>query len=75
MNAAKFLGSLPPGQMDTLMQGINNGLEKMANTSPEEKQQSFWKMRKKLSSPETKAAIAMMANFMEGMGAVLKKNQ
>lgn len=75
MNGVKFLGSLPPGQVDTLMEGISLGFEKMSKTTQSEKTQSFWKMRKKLGSPEIKAAIAMMANFMEGMGAAFRKSK
>lgn len=71
----KFLGGMQPGQLDTLLQGVTLGLKRMSQTGEQGKKQSIWKMRIRLRSPEIRAAMTTMVDFMEGMGEAFLKNR
>jgi len=71
----KFLGSLQPSQLDTLLQGVTLGLKRMSRTGEKGKKQSIWKMRIRLRSPEIRAAMTTMVDFLEGMGEAFLKNR
>lgn len=71
----KFLGGLQPAQLGTLLEGITLGLKRMSQTGEKGKKQSIWKMRIRLRSPEIRAAMTTMVDFMEGMGEAFLKNR
>ncbi|MGA9226781.1 MAG: DUF1641 domain-containing protein [Mesobacillus sp.] len=71
----KFLGSLQPSQLETLLQGVTLGLKRMSSTGEKGKKQSIWKMRIRLRSPEIRAAMTTMVDFLEGMGEAFLKNR
>ncbi|OMP65745.1 DUF1641 domain-containing protein [Domibacillus epiphyticus] len=75
MSGVKFLGALQPGQMDTIMAGVGLGLKRLSETGQQVEKQSIWKMRKRLQSPEIRAAMTTMIDFMEGMGEAFLKNR
>lgn len=75
ISAFKFLGSLQPSELETMMEGVGNGMKRLSETAEEGEKQSFWKMRKRLRTPEIRAAITTMINFMEGMGEVFLKKR
>lgn len=72
MGAVKFLGSLPPRQLETLMEGVSLGLKRVSEENSQTKE-GFWQMRKRLRKPEIKATMTMMFDFLEGMGQALLK--
>jgi uncharacterized protein YjgD (DUF1641 family) len=71
----KFLGALQPSQLETLLQGVTLGLKRMSRTGEKGKKQSIWKMRIRLRSPEIRAAMTTMVDFLEGMGEAFLKNR
>jgi uncharacterized protein YjgD (DUF1641 family) len=75
MNAFSFLGSLQPGQLSDVMEGISHGFERLAKSGQEGKKQSLWQLRKRLWSKEMRAALTSMMNFMDGMGEVFLRNR
>lgn len=75
INTVKFLGSLQPGQLDTIFEGLNRGLMRMKKNEQQEKKQSIWKLRKRIWSPQIRAALTSLVDFMDGMGEVFLRNR
>lgn len=76
MNAFSFLGSLQPGQLSTILDGLSRGLKRLSETGEKGEKQSLWKLRKRLWSPEIRAMMTSMVDFMDGMGeAFLRKGR
>jgi uncharacterized protein YjgD (DUF1641 family) len=75
MSAFSFLGSLQPGQLTTILDGLGQGLKRLSNTGQKGEKQSLWKLRKRLWSPEIRAAMTTMVDFMDGMGEVFLRNR
>src|SRR3954471_8220834 len=75
INVFKFMGSLQPSELETIMEGVGLGLKRLSETGQEGEKQSIWKMQRRLRSPEIRAAITTMVDFMEGMGQAFLKNR
>jgi uncharacterized protein YjgD (DUF1641 family) len=75
MSAFSFLGSLQPEQLTTILDGLKNGLKRVSNTGQKGEKQSLWKLRKRLWSPEIRAAMTTMVDFMDGMGEAFLRNR
>lgn len=75
MGAVGFLGSLQPGQLNTILDALGHGLKRLSNTGETGKKQTIWTMRRRLRSPEIRAAMTTMVDFLEGMGEVFLKNR
>lgn len=76
INAFKFLGSLQPGQLDTVLEGLSLGFSQLSRSDNQgEEKFSFWRLRKKLWSPPLRAAITKAVEFMDGMGEVFLRNK
>ncbi len=71
----KFLGALQPSQLQTLLDGATLGLKRMSETGEKGEKQSIWRLRKRLTSPATRAAMTTMIDFVEGMGEVFLRNR
>ncbi|MED4404466.1 DUF1641 domain-containing protein [Heyndrickxia coagulans] len=71
MNVFKFLGSIDPEQLQTILAGITSGFEKAAQSGGQE---SLWKLGKSMRSPEVKRSLAMMAGVLAGMGEAMEQN-
>jgi uncharacterized protein YjgD (DUF1641 family) len=75
MNAFSFLGSLQPGQLSEVLEGLSEGFKRLAESGQEGKKQSIWQLRKRLWSKEMRAAMTSMMNFMDGLGEVFLRNR
>ena len=75
MSAFSFLGSLQPEQLNTLLDGLGNGVKNISTPEQDAEKQSLWKLRKRLGSPEVRVAMTTMFDFMDGMGEVLLRNK
>ncbi|MDP4083925.1 MAG: hypothetical protein Q8934_04830 [Bacillota bacterium] len=75
MNTIEFLGTLKPGQLNTILDGVGHGLERLSETGEKGEKQSLWKLRKRLWSPEIRAAMTTMVDFMDGLGEVFLRNR
>ncbi|MCM3443854.1 DUF1641 domain-containing protein [Metabacillus halosaccharovorans] len=71
----KFLGALQPSQLQTILDGVTLGLKRMSETGEKGEKQSIWRLRKRLTSPATRAALTTMIDFVEGMGEVFLRNR
>lgn len=73
----KFLGSLDPGQVETLLNGLKGlarGLERGMNEAGGEKAPSLWTMLKDARDPEIRASLNLFMNFLKGMGEELQSD-
>ncbi|CAH0344106.1 DUF1641 domain-containing protein [Bacillus sp. CECT 9360] len=75
MGAVGFLGTLQPDQLNTILDGLGNGLKRLSKTGEKGKKQTIWTMRRRLRSPEIRAAMTTMVDFLEGMGEVFLENR
>lgn len=75
MGAFKFLGTLQPDQMNTLLEGVGHGLKKMSHTGEKGEKQSVWRLRARFWTPEIRAAMTTMVDFLQGMGEVFLRNR
>jgi uncharacterized protein YjgD (DUF1641 family) len=75
MNAFSFLGSLQPGQLSDVLEGVSHGFKRLAEAGQEGKKHSLWQLRKRLWSKEMRAAMTSMVNFMDGLGEVFLRNR
>ena len=70
-NAFKFLGSVKPEQLQLVLQGLSQGLERISeNSNQQHQQQSLWQMSKSLRDPDVKASLSTAIEFLQGMGEV-----
>ncbi|MGG0284244.1 DUF1641 domain-containing protein [Peribacillus butanolivorans] len=70
MNAFKFIGSIPPDQLQTFMEGVSGGLEKSSSSINENEKSSLWKLGNSIRTPEVRQSLSTMIHFLEGMGEV-----
>jgi uncharacterized protein YjgD (DUF1641 family) len=75
MNLFDFLGSLQPGQLTTILDGFGVGLKRLSETGQKGEKQSLWKLQRRLSSPEIRATMTTMVDFMDGIGEVFLRKQ
>ncbi|WP_461611891.1 helical membrane plugin domain-containing protein [Cytobacillus kochii] len=67
MNAIQFLAKLEPDKMNTILQGVEHGIERLADTQ-NNKSLGFFGMGKAMFDPNVSLALGSMVNFMRGMG-------
>jgi uncharacterized protein YjgD (DUF1641 family) len=75
MGAFKFLGSIQPDQLNTIMEGLSHGMKQMSRTGEKGEKQSVWRLRLRFWTPEIRAAMTTMMAFMQGMGEVFLRNR
>jgi uncharacterized protein YjgD (DUF1641 family) len=68
INAFKFMGSVNPTQLQTILKGLSHGLERATESVPNGEEPSLWKLGKSMRDPEVKASLATMVEFLHGMG-------
>ncbi|KAA9013357.1 DUF1641 domain-containing protein [Niallia endozanthoxylica] len=71
----KFLGTIKPSQLETVLKGVRQGIEKMSQTVENGEKESLWKMRKRLSKPEIRTVMTSMFDFLEGMGSAFLRSK
>ena len=69
-NAIKFLGTVKPEQLQLILQGLGQGLERTLGNNQQQEHQSLWKMSKSLRDPDVKASLSTALEFLQGMGEV-----
>ena len=57
-NAIKFLGTVKPEQLQLILQGLSQGLERTSENNQQHEHQSLWKMSKSLRDPDVKASLS-----------------
>ncbi|WP_433958398.1 DUF1641 domain-containing protein [Cytobacillus horneckiae] len=67
MNAIQFLAKLEPDKLNTILQGVEHGIERLADTQ-NNKSLGLWGMGKAMFDPNVSLALGSMVNFMRGMG-------
>ncbi|MBU3568799.1 DUF1641 domain-containing protein [Priestia aryabhattai] len=74
MDALQFLSRLEPQKMQTILQGVEKGIEKLADTE-NNKSMGLWGMGKAMFDPNVSLALGSMMNFMRGMGEGMKGSE
>jgi uncharacterized protein YjgD (DUF1641 family) len=75
INTIQFLGELDPDQLQTMLNGVNKGLEKSTMNTKKGEQVSLWGLAKSIRDPDVKMSMSTMMAFLEGMGKGIKKDQ
>jgi uncharacterized protein YjgD (DUF1641 family) len=73
-NAIKFFGAVKPEQLQLILQGLSQGLERSSESNPQKEQQSLWQMSKSLRDPDVKASLLTAIEFLQGMGKVFNND-
>lgn len=68
MNAFNFLGQLNPDQLQTVLNGVSHGLEKLAENIEKDEKVSLWQLGNSIRNPEIRTTLTTMLGFLEGMG-------
>jgi uncharacterized protein YjgD (DUF1641 family) len=75
INTIQFLGELDPDQLQTMLNGVNKGLEKSTMNVKKGEQISLWGLAKSMRDPDIKMSMSTMMGFLEGMGKGIKNKQ
>ncbi len=68
-NAFQFLGGIDPAQLQTIMNGISQGMDNSAvRMTSDDQTIGLWGMMKKMRDPDVSASMKTILGFMEGMG-------
>jgi uncharacterized protein YjgD (DUF1641 family) len=73
MAAAQFIAQVDPSKLQTLLNGLTQGMDAAVEQEPGRKKAGFWGVLKTAREPAVMSSIAMMMRFMKGMGAGLKQ--
>ena len=71
---AEFLGKMEPDQLNLILNGVANGMEKMTDAKEEGKSLGVWGLTKNLRDPDVTSTLSTAMEFMKGMGEVLRKD-
>ncbi|WP_442599787.1 DUF1641 domain-containing protein [Neobacillus sp. D3-1R] len=75
INAFKFLGSVNPEQLQSILQGLSHGLERSTEVIQKGEFQSLWKLGTSMRNPDVRASLSTMVEFLHGMGEVFNRDQ
>jgi uncharacterized protein YjgD (DUF1641 family) len=67
-NMIKFIGSVNPQQLQTMLNGVGRGLERSSESIQNGEVHGFMKLGKIMRSPEVRASMTTMIEFLRGMG-------
>ncbi|AOH53300.1 DUF1641 domain-containing protein [Peribacillus muralis] len=68
MNAFNFLGQLNPDQLQTVLNGVSHGMDKLAENIDKHEKVSLWQLGNSIRNPEVRTSLTTMLGFLEGMG-------
>ncbi|MCM3587577.1 DUF1641 domain-containing protein [Mesobacillus maritimus] len=74
MNALKFIGSINPEQLQSILNGVTQGFERSAEVVKNGENQSLWKLGTSLRDPDVKASLSTMMEFLHGMGEAFNQD-
>ncbi|WP_180955329.1 DUF1641 domain-containing protein [Peribacillus deserti] len=63
-----FMGTLKPDQLQSMLGGVTQGLNRMGESIKNQEQHGLWKLGKSMRDPEIKTAMTSMVEFLHGMG-------
>jgi uncharacterized protein YjgD (DUF1641 family) len=75
MNALEFLGKVQPAQVETIFNGLTNGLQRALENPLDNKTLSLWGLGKGLRDPEVMTSLYTILGFIHGVGEVFAKEQ
>jgi uncharacterized protein YjgD (DUF1641 family) len=73
-NTIKFIGTLNPQQLQTMLNGVGNGLERSSESIKNGEVYGVMKLAKIMRSPEVRASMTTMIEFLRGMGEVFDQD-
>jgi len=74
MGAVQLLSSIDPSKLQTLLNGVAEGVAQSSGQHVDRKQMGLWGIAKTMRKPETMASLNMMMQFLQGMGKSLKED-
>jgi uncharacterized protein YjgD (DUF1641 family) len=74
-NAFKFFSSLQPDKLQTIMSGVDRGLERFTDAVESGEEQSLWKLGRSMTNPEIRTSLTSMLQFLRGMGEAFSEDQ
>lgn len=75
MSAAKFLGSVNPEQLTNILEGVNKGMQRASESVDRKEDAGLWKLGKNIRTPEARASLAVMTEFLQGMGQAFQQEK
>lgn len=75
MNAFKFLGTINPEQLQTMLDGVSRGLEKSTENMNKNEKTSLWKLGNSMRQSEVRTSLGTMMGFLVGMGEVFQEGK
>ncbi|MGG5254147.1 DUF1641 domain-containing protein [Neobacillus sp. SM06] len=72
MTAFGFLSSLDPQKMNTLLDGVSQGFDRIPETN---EKQSLWALQKRFWTQEIRASLTVVVNFLDGMGEAFLRRE
>ncbi|MFC5713753.1 DUF1641 domain-containing protein [Thalassorhabdus alkalitolerans] len=73
--AFQFLGKVDPKDMEILLAGVANGLDRTSKGIESDEKLSLWGMAKSLRDPDINASMQTMFGFLKGMGEALNNHK
>lgn len=74
-NAFKFFSSVEPEKLQTILSGVDRGLERFTDAVESGEEQSLWKIGRSMSNPEIRTSLTSMIQFLRGMGEAFSEDQ
>jgi uncharacterized protein YjgD (DUF1641 family) len=74
-NAFKFLGALEPDKLQTIMSGVERGLDRFTDAVESGEEQSLWRLGRSMMNPEIRSTLTSMLQFLRGMGEAFNEEQ
>lgn len=75
IHATQFISRLDPDQLEKVLSGLHQGLDKSSASFKNQKQSSLWEMLTSVRDPHINASMTMMLQFLQGMGEGMNKDQ
>ncbi|SET37374.1 Uncharacterized conserved protein YjgD, DUF1641 family [Salinibacillus kushneri] len=75
MNTIGLLSEMDPDQLQAIFGGLNQGLEKAAESTKKQEEMGIWGLMKSMRDPNVRTSMNTMVNFLNGMGSGLKSSE
>ncbi|MBU8908680.1 DUF1641 domain-containing protein [Desertibacillus haloalkaliphilus] len=72
-SAFQFLGRMDPDQLEQMLNGVSQGLDKTADRTGRQEPIGLWGMVKQMRDPDVNASMTTLLGFLQGMGQEFNK--
>ncbi|WP_409305820.1 DUF1641 domain-containing protein [Peribacillus sp. SCS-155] len=74
-NTVKFIGTMNPGQLQTMLDGVGIGLERASESIKNGESHGVMKLAGMMRNPEVRASMTTMIEFLRGMGEAFTQDK